>query len=155
MANSSLLKKLYLFKDLSESELRHVEKAAVNKTYAPGDDIFSQKERAKALYFVQFGSVRIHQKVESGDAIEVARLAAGAHFGEMPFIDGEARSATATAVEKTDIIEISYDKLTDIFVQHPTIATHFYRQMAHFLCGRLRMTTTDLAFSRSQNLSHF
>ena len=155
MANTQLLKKLYLFKDLTENELRHVEKIAENKTYAAGEDIFTQKERAKALYLIQFGSVKIHQKVENDDSIEVARLAAGAHFGEMPFIDGEPRSATASAVEKTEIILISYDRLTDLFIQHPAIATHFYRQMSHFLCGRLRATTTDLAFARSQNLSHF
>jgi CRP-like cAMP-binding protein len=155
MINTALLKKLYLFKDLSEAELRHVEKAVAHKTYVAGDDIFAQKDRAKALYLIQFGSVRIHQKVESDDSVEVTRLSTGAHFGEMAFIDGEARSATATAVEKTEIIEISYDKLTDLFIAHPAIATHFYRQMAHFLCGRLRMTTTDLAFARSQNMSHF
>lgn len=154
MINTALLKKLYLFKDLSEAELRHVEKAVTHKTYAPGDDIFSQKDRAKFMYLIQFGSVRIHQKVESDDTVEVARLGAGAHFGEMAFIDSEPRSATATAVEKTEMIEISYDKLTDLFIQHPGIATHFYRQMAHFLCGRLRMTTTDLAFARS-HMSHF
>ncbi|MEK6555790.1 MAG: cyclic nucleotide-binding domain-containing protein, partial [Bdellovibrionota bacterium] len=142
------------FKDLSEAELRHVEKAAVDKTYATGDDIFSQKDRAKAMYLIQFGGVRIHQKVENDDSVEVARLGVGAHFGEMPFIDGEPRSATATAIEKTEIIEIPYDKLTDLFIAHPSIATHFYRQMSHFLCGRLRMTTTDLAFARS-HMSHF
>lgn len=155
MANPNLLRKLYLFKDLTDKELETVVKAAVQKNYMRGDEVFSQGERAKALYLIQSGTIKIEQKPDSGDVVSVARLGAGAHFGEMAFIDGEARSATATAAEQSELIVIDYDKLSDIFISNPAIATHFYRQMAHFLCGRLRVTTTDLAFVRSQNLSHF
>jgi CRP/FNR family cyclic AMP-dependent transcriptional regulator len=155
MANLNLLKKLYLFKDLNDKELGLVEKAASTKIYVPGDEIFSQGERATALYLIQNGSVRIHQRSEKGDGVEVARLAAGAHFGEMPFLDGETRSATATAIESTSILVLDYDKLGAIMIEHAGIATHFYRQFALFLCGRLRVTTHDLSFARGQNLSHF
>jgi CRP/FNR family transcriptional regulator, cyclic AMP receptor protein len=155
MANINLLKKLYLFKDLNDKELEIVGGAAAEKKYLPGDEVFSQGERATALYVIQFGSVRIHQRSEKGDGVEVARLSSGAHFGEMPFLDGETRSATATAIEGTTIMALDYDKLGLIMVEHPGIATHFYRQFSIFLCGRLRMTTSDLSFARGQNLSHF
>lgn len=155
MANVNLLKKLYLFKDLNDSELAIVAGAASEKKYLPGEEVFSQGERATALYLIQFGSVRIHQRTDNGDSVEVARLGAGAHFGEMAFLDGETRSATATAVENTTITALDYDKLAAIMVEHPGIATYFYRQLAMFLCGRLRMTTQDLSFARGQNLSHF
>ncbi len=155
MANLNLLKKLYLFKDLNDKELELVEKAATTKNYMPGDEVFSQGERATGLYLIQFGSVRIHQRSDKGDGVEVARLGAGAHFGEMPFLDGETRSATATAMENTTILVLDYDKLGMIMIEHSGIATHFYRQFALFLCGRLRMTTSDLSFARGQNLSHF
>lgn len=155
MANLNLLRKLYLFKDLTEKELTVVAGAASSKSYMRGDEVFTQGERAKALYLIQSGTIQINQKPVSGDVINVARLGEGAHFGEMAFIDGENRSATATAAEQSELIVIEYDKLSDIFISNPAIATHFYRQMAHFLCGRLRVTTTDLAFVRSQNLSHF
>lgn len=155
MPNTNLLKKLYLFKDLNNKELEIVTQAAASKTYTPASEVFSQGERATALYVIQSGSVKIHQHTDNGDAVEVARLGAGAHFGEMPFLDGETRSATATAIESTTIVSIDYDKLSLIMVEHPGIATHFYRQFAIFLCGRLRMTTSDLSFARGQNLSHF
>ena len=155
MANVNLLRKLYLFKDLTEKELAAIEKGAVQKSFMRGDEIFTQGERAKALYLIQSGEVQIEQRPDSGDTVKLARLGAGAHFGEMAFIDGENRSASATAAEQTELIVFDYDKLSDILVANPAIATHFYRQMAHFLCGRLRITTNDLAFVRSQNVSHF
>ncbi len=155
MANAKLLKKLYLFKDLSDGEIDVINKAATNMSYLPGDEVFSQGARAKALFVIQSGSVKINQTSETGDTVEVTRLGPGSHFGEMSFLDSEARSATALVLEPSEIIAMDYDKLSEIMIEHPGIAVHFYRQFAHFLCGRLRITTKDLSFSRSKVLSHF
>ncbi len=155
MANAALLKKLYLFKDLTDAEIDLIKSAAVSESYGPGDEVFSQGERARALFLIQSGSVKITNSTEGGDPVEITRLGSGAHFGEMSFLDGEARSASAVAVEMSEIIAIDYDKLTRIMIDKPGIAVLFYRQFAHFLCGRLRMTTQDLSFSRSKVLSHF
>ena len=155
MGNANILKKLYLFRDLSEGEIQLIEKASESKNFGPGDEVFSQGERAKALYVIQSGSVKIHQSTDSGDSVEITRLGPGSHFGEMSFLDSESRSASATALESSNILSVDYDKLGLIMIDHPGIAVHFYRQFAQFLCGRLRVTTKDLSFSRSKILSHF
>ncbi len=155
MGNTNLLKKLYLFKDLSEGELAVVEKATSTESYGPGDEVFSQGDRAKALLIIQSGSVKIHQVTDTGDSVEITRIGSGSHFGEMSFLDGEPRSASATALEQSIIVFVDYDKLSEIMITHPGISVHFYRQFAQFLCGRLRITTKDLSFSRSKILSHF
>ena len=155
MASQNLLQNIYLFKLLSGEELEVVSEAAEVETFNGTDDIFSQGDRATALYVIKYGSVRIHQRSSTGDTIEIATLGTGSHLGEMGFVDGEPRSASATALEKTDIIVFSYDKLRQVLDRHPTIAVKFYKELAHFLCGRLRITTNDLSFSREKNLSHF
>ena len=155
MEKTNLLKKLYLFKDLSEGEIKVIEKATSEKSFGPGDEVFSQGERAKALLIIQSGSVKIHQLADNGDSVEITRLGEGSHFGEMSFLDGEPRSASATALEQVSILFVDYDKLSEIMIEHPGISVHFYRQFAQFLCGRLRVTTKDLSFSRSKILSHF
>src|SRR5690606_29086689 len=104
------------------------------------------------LYVIKYGSVRIHQKTVSGENMEVAILGTGSHFGEMAFLDGESRSASATAAEKSDIVELDYEKLQMILKENFPIAVHFYRELAQFLCGRLRVTTNDLGFAREKNL---
>ena len=108
-----------------------------------------------ALYVISFGSVRIHRKASDGDKIEVAILGTGSHFGEMPFLDDEPRSATVVAVEKTDIVSISYEKLSSLLENHPEISIKFYKSLSRFLCCRLRITTTDLGFAREKKISHF
>ena len=153
--SQNLLKNVYLFKNLTNSEMEIVNEAGMAKTFNPGDDIFSQGDTAKALYVIRLGSIKIHQRSSSGDNIEVANLGSGSHFGEMAFVDGEPRSASATAIEKTELVVLDYQKLKAVLEENQSIAVHFYRELAHFLCGRLRVTTNDLSFAREKNLSHF
>ena len=153
--NHELLKNIYLFREMSNDELKKIGELTQLDTYQRGDEVFTQGDSAKALYVIKYGSVRIYQKGSSGDKIEVAILGTGSHFGEMAFIDGENRSATAEIMEKCEIFRLDYDKLSTFLKGSPTTAVTFYRALTHFLCGRLRVTTTDLSFSREMNLRHF
>ena len=85
----------------------------------------------------------------------MAALGTGSHFGEMAFIDGESRSASATALERTELIIVPYEKLKELANSEVHLSEKFHRELALFLCGRLRVTTSDLTFSREKNLSHF
>lgn len=150
-----LLKNCYLFRDMSPDELGHLETALSNEVFNRGDEVFSQGDVAKALYLIKMGSVRVLQKGSSGDQIEIAVLGTGSHFGEMAFLDGEKRSASVEVMEKSEILRVDYDKLRSVLTAHPVVAVKFFRALALFLCGRLRVTTTDLSFARELNLKHF
>lgn len=153
--NKSLLQNVYLFKTMTNDQMEKIAAVAHTETLAIGDDVFSQGDKARALYLIKFGSIKICQRTKSGETIEVARLGTGSHFGEMSFMDNEPRSASATTVEKTELIIVPYEKLTTVLKNDTALAVSFYRELAHFLAGRLRLTTTDLSFSREKNLSHF
>lgn len=155
MSQKNLLHNIYLFKEMEDSELEIINEISEVETFNAGDDIFSQGDKATSLYVISFGSVKIHIKSSEGDNIEVANLGTGSHFGEMALLDDENRSASATAMEKTDIVTINYDKLIEVLIKYPSIAVHFYQALAKFLCGRLRITTNDLSFAREKNISHF
>lgn len=155
MSEKNLLQNVYLFKNLSEEELEKINEVASLETFAAGDDIFSQKGPATALYVIKFGSVRISQTSDSGDDIEIAVLGTGSHFGEMALIDSEPRSASASTIEKSEIVQINYLELNELLKSDLDIASKFYHSLSHFLAGRLRVTTNDLSYSREKNLSHF
>ncbi len=153
--HKNLLQNVYLFKGLANSYLELISEIGVLETYLPGDEVFLQGDKALALYIIKYGSVRILQKGPSGEEIEVASLGTGSHFGEMAFVDGEVRSASAIAIEKSEIVSLPYENLRQLLGANPAIAVNVYRELAHFLCGRLRITTQDLSFAREKNLSHF
>jgi CRP-like cAMP-binding protein len=155
MSSRNLLPNVYLFQSLTEQELDAVAKLAEVEPFAAGDTIFLKGEAAKALYLIKHGTIRIQQGAKNGDQIDVATLSAGSHFGEMAFVDGEARSATATASDRGEIFILPYEKLNVLLKQNASIAVKFYRELSHFLAGRLRKTTSDLSFAKEHNVRHF
>jgi CRP/FNR family cyclic AMP-dependent transcriptional regulator len=155
MNHREVLKNVYLFKNISPADLEALAGISSVENFAPNDEIFNQGDKAMALYLVKHGSVKIAQKTKGGDKVTVANLGVGAHFGEMAFLDGAPRSASAQAAEKSEIVVIPYDKLAQLVKERATFAVTVYKEMANFLAGRLRVTTSDLSFSREKNLSHF
>lgn len=152
--SSGLLKNVYLFKTMPTSQLDAISALGQTQKYNAGDTIFARGDQAKALYLIKHGSIRIQQAGKSGDDIAVATLATGSHFGEMAFVDNEPRSATAVANEMCEIVAIPYEKLAVTLKSNTEMAVTFYRELAHFLAGRLRATTSDLSYAREKNLSH-
>lgn len=153
--SGSLLQNVYLFKSLTPDQLIVVSEIAQTQKFQQGDSIFLRGEEATALYLIKYGSVRIQQTTKSGDNLDVAILGTGSHFGEMPFVDNEPRSASAIAAENCELISVPYAQLKELLNKNGDIATKLYREMAKFMCGRLRATTNDLGFAREKNLSHF
>lgn len=155
MGHQNLLQNIYLFKSFSEEQLGKVNAIAEMITYQPGDEVFAEKSIATAVYVIRFGSVRIIQKSEAGENVEIAVLGIGSHFGEMPFVDSEPRSASAVCIERAEIIALQYKSLEALLSTDVNISAKFYKNLSHFLTGRLRITTQDLSFAREKNLSHF
>ena len=145
----SLLHNVYLFKDLAPKELEVVSAVSKLETFNAGDEIFTEGEKAHSLYVIKFGTVKI-QHSGKDDRVDVATLGTGSHFGEMAFVDKEKRSASVSVTERAEIVRIDFEALAKVLETNPAIAVKVYRSMALFLCGRLRMTTTDLSFAREK-----
>ncbi len=151
---AQLLRDIYLFKDMSAEELDKLSAMGAVRTYSRDDVIFSTGDTAKSLFVIRHGTVVIRRAGQDAD-IEVAQLGTGAHFGEMSFVDNQPRSAIAVALERSELLEISFEAMRPHFDKNPLTGLKFYRSLANFLAGRLRITTTDLSYSREKNIRHF
>ncbi|TAM12492.1 MAG: cyclic nucleotide-binding domain-containing protein [Nevskiaceae bacterium] len=148
----TLLSSIYLFSQLTDPELEQVNAIAQTRHFAGSERIFDQGDGAEALYVIKFGSVQIRYSSKDDDSAMVLRtLGSGAHFGEMSFIENAKRSASATALEASELVIIEYARLERLLNAEPLIAVKFYRSVARYLSGRLRRTTTDLGFARDRN----
>ncbi|MGE3758896.1 MAG: Crp/Fnr family transcriptional regulator [Pseudobdellovibrionaceae bacterium] len=152
---ASVLQNIYLFKDLSPAELQKIEKVAKEKQYSAGQDVFMKDDKASALYVIQMGGVKITNQNKKGDDVRVAQIGSGAHFGEIAFLDGEKRSASAQVAEPSTILELSYESLKAVLDSDPILASKVYRSIALYLAGRLRVTTEDLNKAKDQNIRSF
>ena len=155
MTTTTVLKDVYLFKDLDPTELGVIASLAHENTYAAGEDIFVNGQDAQSLFIIRMGSVKIYSTATTGDVVNIAMLGSHTHFGEIPFLDGGKRSATAQAQETSHVVELSYDKLQEVMKHQPAIAVKIYHAFAHFLATRLRNTLDDLNHAKEVRLRHF
>ena len=76
-----------------------------SRRFAAGEEIFRMGNRGRNAYIIERGKVAISATRE-GENVFSAELGKGEIFGEMSMIDDAPRSATATAIEDTEVIVI-------------------------------------------------
>lgn len=100
-------------------------------SFDPGDVIFLEGDNGSEMYSVRKGNVSIRK----GDK-EIALIGEGSFFGEMSFLLGMPRSATAVAAEETELIVISNHTVGTLMNEFPEFVLRMLREMA----ARLRET---------------
>ena len=153
---NKLIENLYIFRGLSGEDISRIEAIVEPESYSSGDLIFRQNDDADAFFVIQHGTVNIEldEKGDKSGHIAVATLGTGSHFGEMGFLDNQPRSASAIAASYSDILRISYSAFEEVLESDSALSIHVYKQLAVFVCSRLRLTTTDLKYERNRNLGH-
>ncbi len=86
------LKNVPLFSTMPPDTLAWIAEAADETSCPSGETIFKKDSVGDSMYVIADGSVRIHD----GDK-KLATLPQGAFFGELSILDGETRSASASA----------------------------------------------------------
>ena len=151
-AIADLLKKIYLFRGFSETQLEAIARVAQKRVFNTGQRVFYEGNQADAMYIIGVGTLKMIKSTTEGDDQELVRLSSGSHFGEMPFLDGSPRSLTAEAVEHCEMYEIQFAKLKEVLDTNDSMAAAFYREVAHYLVARLRQSSEALAVIRSHHL---
>ncbi len=109
------LRKVPLFENLNDEELRHVTEAAALATYSPGELVLCQGKRSQNLWIVLEGVCEVIKQPdgETGELV-LATLEAFDNFGEMSFFNSAPHSAGVRAKTHIKLLRISreaYDEL--------------------------------------------
>lgn len=119
--NAEFLKKISWFEDLDERSLEAIERAAVEQSYKPGQEIVRQGDTGVGAFIIRSGKVDIVQD-RDGKQTKLATLGPGEVIGEMALLDEFPRSATATAAEPTTVLGIQRWHFRGILQSHPQLA---------------------------------
>ncbi|MBF0432781.1 MAG: Crp/Fnr family transcriptional regulator [Fibrobacteria bacterium] len=101
--------------------------------------VFTQKDKSREMYYIEKGSIKIQQHNE-GKTTELAILEKGALFGEMAVIDGKPRSATAIAIEDSELIVVT----SEDFKQKVMSVPPWYLAIIRVTSERLRQANERL-----------
>ncbi|MGB0671161.1 MAG: Crp/Fnr family transcriptional regulator [Rhodospirillales bacterium] len=124
------LSSIVLLRDLSVQERIEVEKACAFRNFSAKQTVFDKDDRNRDVMFVVSGEINITSYSLTGKEISYDTIHGGDFFGELAAIDGEARSATAVALAKTELASLPPEKFKQLCERHPEIAWKVFSRLA-------------------------
>jgi type VI secretion system protein ImpH len=90
------------------------------RSFGPNRVIIRQGDRGDSMLVIRSGSVRVTRRETDGKDVALGTLREGDFFGEMSLLaEGRARSATVTALEQCELLELHYKDLEEYTKQYP------------------------------------
>ena len=138
----AFLKSLDLFRDLGFVELGHLVQNMHGRTYHEGEVLFVEGDIGRALFILESGKVELTKAGADGKPQKIYTIEPGEFFGEMALLEQLPRTATAMAVEKSQVFLLYRSKLDSILHYHPRIGVQIMAHLAQLLSSRLRRASS-------------
>lgn len=128
-----------------------------------GEVIFREGDRGDLLYLVGEGSVKISKSGRGGEQETLGFINSGNFFGEMALLDGQPRSAMATAAETTLLGTVDEPTFQHILELAPSrLHMNFLRSVterlrsinSHFISEVMRTERLSLVGSMANSIIH-
>jgi CRP/FNR family cyclic AMP-dependent transcriptional regulator len=144
----AVLRKHPIFCDLDAQAFEQLGRYAKHSTLKRGATIFSKGDPGNSLIAVISGTVKISISSPDGRSAILNLIGAGEIFGEVAVLDGQARTADATANTNCEIFVIDRREFLPFVRSQPALAMKFIE----LLCTRLRWTSDQVEQVILQNL---
>ncbi len=110
-----------LFEDLDAAERRRLEQRCTWRRYGAGETVLERGSESREVLFIIDGAVNILNVSLSGREVAYATLRAGDCFGELAAIDGQPRSASVVATERTLVAVLTSPEFLAVLKEHAEV----------------------------------
>jgi CRP/FNR family transcriptional regulator, cyclic AMP receptor protein len=148
-ADPRLLRSIPLFIGMDDDERAAIAAIMDEQQFRSGQVIFGAEQTGGTLYIVQSGQVELSIIDDDEEKLVLETLESGDFFGELSLLDGGSRSATATAIQRTDTLVLERHEFLDLMLQKP----HMAQDVMVALAKRIRRTDTLLRRRVSRNVN--
>ena len=144
----AMLRKHPIFCDLESEAFDQLCRYAKHTTLKRGATLFSKGDPGNSLCAVISGTVKMSISSPDGRSAIFNLIGPGEIFGEIAVLDGQSRTADATANTNCEIFVIDRREFLPFVRSHPELAMKFIE----LLCARLRWTSQQVEQVILQNL---
>lgn len=130
-----------LFSSLDEEALARVALRASTVSLERNDTLFNEGDEGSDLFVVMRGRIGIGKRSPDGRESLVTLMEPGDVFGEMPMFDDEPRSASARALERSEVVKVPFDVVKEELEARPELLW----DVASLFARRLRAVDESLA----------
>jgi CRP/FNR family cyclic AMP-dependent transcriptional regulator len=147
--DAATLRSVPLFASLDSKATAELGEYLTIHDYPKSATIFRKGDPGDAMYLIDVGTVRISITDADGHVVTLAELGAGDFFGEMAMLDGQGRSANATAIGDARLAKLTRDDFLSFMKSDPRITL----ELLTALTGRLRRTDELLRHRVARNVN--
>ena len=104
MDERELLRSVPIFSELSDQDITSLARVATRRRYPKDTVVFFENEEGDFFFMILEGRIKVTILGDDGREIILSMLGPGDFFGEMALLDNEPRSATAIAVEDSELL---------------------------------------------------
>jgi CRP-like cAMP-binding protein len=133
----SVLAEAPIFAGLPRRLLSRLATKLFEKAYAPGDTVFREGDPARGLFIVLEGEVEVIRAMPDGEQ-RMATFGPGRSFGELAFIDGLPRSATARVTTAARLLILYRTHFEALVEGERRIAMVVMHNLLRMLAGYVR-----------------
>lgn len=148
-ADVQVLSEIPLFKLLNEAEQSDLMRVLERRNCVEGEKLFSFGEPGDSLYIVTGGRIELFVKDTTGSKIVLTVCEPGEIFGELSLFDGGARTATAVALEDSELLVLGRQDLVQFLRRNPDAALDFLTTMGQ----RIRSADELLRRTTARNIN--
>ncbi len=125
----ALLADVKLFDLLEEEDRKTLAEMIDCVKLVQGEPLFQAGHPGDELYLVRSGAVELYIRDTAGQKIVLTTAREGDMFGELALLDTGPRTATAVAVEESELLVLDRDDLLLLFQKRPDAALHMLAAM--------------------------
>src|SRR5258708_17193324 len=134
MDERELLRTVPLFSELSDADIASLGRLATRRKFPKDTVVFFENEEGDFFFMSLEGRIKVTILGDDGREIILSVLGPGDFFGEMALLDNEPRSATAIAVEESELLSLHRTDFQSTLSDNRAITTALIR----VLTARLR-----------------
>jgi CRP/FNR family cyclic AMP-dependent transcriptional regulator len=143
-----ILKMNPMFADLGTDELARISGLCRTQQLGLGEVLFQKGDSGDALFGVRRGQIRIETGSADGSRLTLNFMGPGDLFGEVAVLDGQSRTADATAGEPTELFVLRREDFLSHLEREPRVAI----KIIQLLCQRIRWQSERMEESVLQPL---
>jgi len=130
MDKVTVLRRVPWFADLAPSELALLQERSDTRWYPKGSIVFYEGDPGDCLLVIMTGRLRVELLEADGSETIIRELGPFEQLGELSLLDGLLRSATAVALERTQVLRVVRGPFLTLLEKHPGIALKVMTRMA-------------------------
>lgn len=131
---AALLKMNPLFAELGDDAVKRIASLCARRQFASGQMLFQKGDKGDALFGIRKGQIRIETSTQRGEKFTLNFLGPGDVFGEIALLDGQPRTADATASEASEVFVLRREDFLSYLEREPRVAV----RLIELLCQRIR-----------------